>query len=334
MRAPVGHPWSSRPRRGHPVDPLMPDGTAALRRSAVPAGRGARPGLQVAARRADVGWPSVAWTSERLAPPSIACEPWACRSQCGLTSGLMPVLMASLIIECTACSVSLLPPLRLAKTGSLTGVAAWRARSDQLPGGARREDGPRNAGLTTGSDLLFSKRVGVGPSYHPCTTAGCNGAATLRQSMVASPTICSAPPLRVTSVGVCLRALITDTMPTSIPTCCRQPCRAAAPGVGHSNRPNLGAFCQTPKTPTRVGAANFPRWTLPSIDESGPAPVPLTLGRRRSARRQPTQKPRHPKQARLGAQEPSTSVSAQASVFSIGSPCMWRTVILVMMPCM
>ena len=30
---------------------------------------------------------------------------------------------------------------------------------------------------------------------------------------------------------------------------------------------------------------------------------------------------------------PSISLSAQASVFSIGSPCMWRTVILVMMPC-
>ena len=31
--------------------------------------------------------------------------------------------------------------------------------------------------------------------------------------------------------------------------------------------------------------------------------------------------------------KPSTSLSAQASIFSIGSPCMWRTVILVMMPC-
>ena len=31
--------------------------------------------------------------------------------------------------------------------------------------------------------------------------------------------------------------------------------------------------------------------------------------------------------------KPSTSRSAQASVVSIASPCRWRTVILVMMPC-
>lgn len=31
--------------------------------------------------------------------------------------------------------------------------------------------------------------------------------------------------------------------------------------------------------------------------------------------------------------KPSSSVSAQASVFSIGSPCIWRTTIFGMVPC-
>ena len=41
---------------------------------------------------------------------------------------------------------------------------------------------------------------------------------------------------------------------------------------------------------------------------------------------------RHLERADQVRMKPSTSVSAQASVFSIGSPCMWRTVILVMVP--
>jgi hypothetical protein len=41
---------------------------------------------------------------------------------------------------------------------------------------------------------------------------------------------------------------------------------------------------------------------------------------------------RHLKRADQVRMKPSTSVSAQSSVFSIGSPCMWRTVILVMVP--
>jgi hypothetical protein len=40
-----------------------------------------------------------------------------------------------------------------------------------------------------------------------------------------------------------------------------------------------------------------------------------------------------PKRAAQVRIKPSTSASAHSSVFSIGSPCIWRTVILVMVPC-
>jgi hypothetical protein len=54
-------------------------------------------------------------------PRSIACEPWACRSQCGDTASLMPALAAvRFTMPLTARSVSDPPLLRLAKTGSLT----------------------------------------------------------------------------------------------------------------------------------------------------------------------------------------------------------------------
>ena len=100
-------------------------------------------GLRIAGSRSVVlmfPWPSVAWTSGRLAPPSIACEPWAWRSQCGETSGLMPALMAArLIMPVHRCSMSLPPPLRLAKTGSLAPASPQGQQgADQLPGGARR----------------------------------------------------------------------------------------------------------------------------------------------------------------------------------------------------
>jgi hypothetical protein len=39
--------------------------------------------------------PSVAWTSGNDSPRSIACEPWACRSQCGDTASLMPAAFAA-----------------------------------------------------------------------------------------------------------------------------------------------------------------------------------------------------------------------------------------------
>jgi hypothetical protein len=54
--------------------------------------------------------PSVAWTSGKLAPRSMACEPCARRSQCDDTASFMPAAFAArFTIALTARSVSLPP---------------------------------------------------------------------------------------------------------------------------------------------------------------------------------------------------------------------------------
>jgi hypothetical protein len=63
--------------------------------------------------------PSVAWTAGKLAPRSIACKPWACRSQCSDTASSIPAVFAvAFIIKLTTRSVSR-SPSRLANVGSL-----------------------------------------------------------------------------------------------------------------------------------------------------------------------------------------------------------------------
>src|SRR5262249_23283530 len=54
--------------------------------------RVARAGTRLVAM---LSWPRVAWTSGSEAPRSMACEPWACLSQCGETAALMPALAAA-----------------------------------------------------------------------------------------------------------------------------------------------------------------------------------------------------------------------------------------------
>src|SRR5262249_37882184 len=79
-----------------------------------------------------LAWPSVACTSCSGAPSSMACEPCACRSQCGEIAALTPALAAvRFTIPCTARAVSR-PPLRLANTGSLAPASPRNVSSDRL----------------------------------------------------------------------------------------------------------------------------------------------------------------------------------------------------------
>ena len=84
--------------------------------------------------------------------------------------------------------------------------------------------------------------------------------------------------------------------------------------------------------PVRVLSRHYPRVFLEKLQAAHRVAGQRHAFRCNSCRNMARPTARHLKRADQVRMKPSTSVSAQASVFSIGSPCMWRTVILVIVP--